>query len=93
LRVWPNPLRETASISFRLDAPGPVVLTLHDALGREIRRLETSAAGTRGGTSGVDGSIRWDGRDGRGRAVPGGVYVMRLSAGETTRAARVLVLR
>lgn len=87
LRVWPNPLRETTSISFRLDAPGPVRLTLHDALGREVRRIEAAAPGA------ADGSILWDGHDDQGRAVPRGLYLMRLSSGQTSRTARVLVLR
>jgi hypothetical protein len=92
LRVWPNPLRETASISYRLDAPGPVVLTLHDPQGREVRRLETTVAGPILGTAYIGGSILWDGRDDRGRSVPRGLYVLRLSAGGANRTAKVLVL-
>jgi len=84
LRVWPNPLRETASIAYRREAPGAVALTLHDALGRAVRHLEAAAPA---------GTILWDGRDEQGRAVPAGLYVMRLTAGATTRTARVLVLR
>jgi len=100
LHVWPNPLRESTCISYQLDAAGPAVVTIHDALGRRVRSLDGPAGGmlsaraeTASGASGVAGSITWDGRDDQGRALPRGVYLVRLGAGATARSARVLVVR
>lgn len=97
LSISPNPLRDTARISYWLAESGPAVLSIHDALGRTVRRFEQTASGpirvAENGKAGVGGSIVWDGRDETGRPVARGLYVMRLSAGGMTRAARVLVLR
>ncbi len=100
LRVWPNPLRESTCISYRLDEAGPATITIHDASGRRVRSLERAAGGTLGarmgsaaGRSSVAGAITWDGRDDRGRTLPPGLYLVRLSAGGTAQSARVLVLR
>jgi hypothetical protein len=89
LQVWPNPLRESACIVFRLDSDEPVDLSIVDALGRRVRNLEPAATET----AGVIHSISWNGRDDRGQPLPRGVYFIRLLAGQSLRTARVLVLR
>ncbi|MDO9170522.1 MAG: FlgD immunoglobulin-like domain containing protein, partial [bacterium] len=62
-------------ISFLLSAPARATLVVFDARGRRVRGLldESRPAGP--------ASVIWDGRDDAGRALPGGVYVARLSAG------------
>lgn len=87
LRSEPNPCRDRTTLRYRLDAPGPARLTVHDLQGRAIATL-------------VDGSLErgehsatWTGRDARGRRVPAGVYLLRLAtAGGARTPARLVLL-
>lgn len=69
---YPNPFNPSTEISFSLPARSAVTLRLFDVLGREVHTLFAGIAdaGTR--------TVRWDGRDGRGMGVAGGVYFYRL---------------
>ncbi|MBE0643361.1 MAG: aryl-sulfate sulfotransferase [Bacteroidetes bacterium] len=77
LTAWnaPNPFPSSTMISYTTPAAGTVELVLHDALGREVRRLsrEQFAPGT--------GQLWWDGRDAAGRAVSPGIYYYRIRSG------------
>jgi hypothetical protein len=78
----PNPSREAATISFQLPAAGPVSLEVFDVAGRRVAALlsgERVAPGSH--------TVRWSGRDDRGRRVAAGVYFARLvtTDGERTR--------
>ena len=79
-RPFPNPFRPNGgavlSLPFLIDpgsAAGTVEVTIHDASGRLVRR-SVQAVGSAGGF----GSAAWDGRDGRGRKAPDGVYFVRV---------------
>ncbi len=71
----PNPFNPLTVISYSLDAAGPMRLDVLDARGRLVRILESGVreAGTH--------DVRWDGRDGSGRRVASGVYLVRLRSG------------
>jgi hypothetical protein len=58
---------------------------VYDLRGRHLRTLAASGAPT--------GQRIWDGRDGTGRAVPSGVYELRLQAGTRTASRRVTLVR
>lgn len=79
LDTSPNPFNPQTTIRFVLPSAGDVTLDLHDARGRRVRRLlggESRAAGSH--------SLTFDGRDGAGRDLSAGVYLLRLqAAGET----------
>jgi len=85
LQASPNPFRVTTQI----DAPDWGPLAIHDVQGRLVRVL-TCAPG--GACPQVAGAFRgsWDGRDGRGRAMPSGVYFLRYS-GASGRAVKAIV--
>ena len=70
----PNPLRTSAHFSISLPRGGWVSLAVFDQQGRRLRALMdgTLPAGEHFAT--------WDGRDDAGRAVPSGVYFLRLVA-------------
>jgi len=87
LSCTPNPFGRATAISYQVGRAGPVALTVHDASGRLVRRLE---AGPRPAGSYV---IRWDGTDGRGHTVPAGVYFIRLTAGGVTSSGRLTLVR
>ncbi|WP_397546298.1 FlgD immunoglobulin-like domain containing protein [Rhodothermus marinus] len=78
LPPWPNPFREAVHVPFHLPAPTPVRLEVYDLLGRSVRVLVEGPLGA--GTH----TFVWDGRDGRGRRLPPGLYVLRLEAGGRT---------
>lgn len=71
--AYPNPFARQTTLTFRLDRPGPVALTLYDVRGRQVTAL-------------VDGvlpagehEVVWDG-GADGRRLPAGVYVARLAS-------------
>ena len=84
----PNPFVGETAIRFAVPAPGhPVTLRIFDVAGREVAKpLDREL---------VEGarSVVWDGRDGRGRSVPAGVYFFRLEANGEERSSKLLRLR
>jgi len=88
LALGPNPLARggTAALRFTLARAGRVRLSVHDVGGREIARL---VDGPRGAGPWLE---HWDTRDGRGRNVPAGVYLVRLVTPGGQRHARLVVL-
>lgn len=84
---YPNPFAAQTTISYRLDARGAATLEVFDLLGRRVRVLVDGEqlAGPHAAT--------WDGRDGAGRLVANGVYLVRLRTGDASATRRVSVLR
>jgi hypothetical protein len=72
MSVGPNPVTSATVIAYGIAKPGPVELSLFDVTGRRIRSLVSGSAAP--GTY----HVQWDGRDGGGRSVAGGVYFARL---------------
>ena len=70
----PNPFTLDLGMSYALERPGHVRLSVNDAAGRRVATIEE---GWR--DAGVH-EARWDGRDALGRAMPNGVYVAVLEA-------------
>ena len=81
LRVYPNPFREKAWVSANV----PGRLKVYDALGRLVREFSKEAA--------KPGPLVWDGRDGHGRRLPGGVYFLRYDYGAGCETRKVVLLR
>ena len=69
-----NPFLGEAHVAFQLPAAADVELEVHDVTGARVR---TIASGMRPAGPHQE---RWDGRDDAGRAMPSGVYFMRLRA-------------
>jgi subtilisin family serine protease len=80
----PNPFRAGTRLAFTLAAPSYARLGVHDLAGRSVRAL---AEGAHAAGPHV---VAWDGRDDRGRPVPGGVYFAALDA-EGARVVRKVV--
>jgi hypothetical protein len=70
----PNPSSGPVTLDFTVPQAAHVSIAIYDAAGRMVRRLEDGPlpVGRR--------STSWDGRDSGGRAVPAGIYLVRLSA-------------
>ncbi len=75
--MWavPNPFVGGTTVSYRM-LPGAiedhVSVAVYDMAGRLVRGLRDSSAG------GASGMIRWDDTDDAGRALPSGIYLLRL---------------
>ena len=76
---FPNPAVHTTFVPFALTRRGNVSLTVMDMRGRVVRTLAQGVMPA--------GFYRmlWDGRDGRGRLMPSGVYTYSLVSGEGVR--------
>ena len=77
----PNPTAGAARLAFTLGETGPVRLTLHDALGREVRVLASGTLSAGPHEAAVPAGL------------PPGVYVVRLPAGPDSRTTRLTVVR
>ncbi|RMF66411.1 MAG: T9SS C-terminal target domain-containing protein, partial [Calditrichaeota bacterium] len=91
LQNYPNPFNPTTTITFDIpESAGGIVntkVTVFNVLGQTVRTLVDApmAPGRH--------RVRWDGRDGSGRAMPTGVYFYRLKAGKITKTNRMLLLK
>jgi hypothetical protein len=83
----PNPFNPQTTVSFSNPAAGRVRAAVYDLAGRELRVLHEGAldAGAQ--------ELVWQGRDGRGRALPTGVYLVRIETPRGTIARKVALLR
>lgn len=67
----PNPFRAQTALALRLDRPDAVTVAAYDALGRRVAVLHDGLL-----PAGLHRLV-WTGADAAGRALPGGVYVVR----------------
>lgn len=83
----PNPFTQSTAINYQLAAAGPVSVVIYNVAGQRVRTLadRIQAAGRY--------SLRWDGRDDRGRKVSAGVYVCRLAAPGVTQFRKLSIVR
>ncbi|MEL7360957.1 MAG: T9SS type A sorting domain-containing protein, partial [Bacteroidota bacterium] len=80
--VFPNPVRDAATVRYALSTPAAVRLTVTDVLGRTMltRAEGMQPAGEHEARLALD-------------ALPSGVYVVRIGAGGSTATQRVTVVR
>jgi hypothetical protein len=83
----PNPFMHTTEILYRLPAACLVTLTIYDTAGRRVRTLVEGrqAAGRK--------IVQWDGRNGKGMRVSGGVYFYRLEAAGRSQLKKMVYIR
>lgn len=86
LRVFPNPARGSAVISFMIGAAtaDQGSACIYAVTGQLVRARGLQPAA---------GAVRWDCRDDRGRAVAAGVYLIAVRQGGRQGAARIAVVR
>ena len=72
---YPNPFNPSTEISFSLEANSNIELAIFNVIGQKVRVLENGSrlAGTH--------TIKWDGRDQLGNAMPTGLYFYTLTDG------------
>ncbi len=78
ITICPNPLRCDATINYQLPRAGRVSVAVYNLNGQRIAVL-CDADQTSGGHT-----LLWRARDGQGRALPQGIYLIRVSHEKTT---------
>lgn len=84
---YPNPFNPDTQIRFQLPADATVKLEIFNVLGQRVRLLASDnyAAGYH--------TLRWDGRNESGLSTASGIYVYRLTSGQTVLTKRMLLLK
>jgi glucose/arabinose dehydrogenase len=78
----PNPFRDRTTFTLQTAAPGPARVAVYDVLGREVAVLHDGPVGTDARELTLDAAD-----------LPGGVYLVRLVAGDRVATQRVTVVR
>ena len=84
---YPNPFNPRTTIQYELPATTRARLTVHAIDGRRVATLVDDEM-TRGAHA-----TTWHGQDDTGRAVPSGIYFMRLEAGGINLSKRIVLLK
>jgi hypothetical protein len=85
--VYPNPLNPTARIALELPTDAQVTAVVYDVAGREVVRLWS------GRMPAGPNQLDWSGHDADGRAVPSGLYFLRIATGGESHVRKLVVLR
>ena len=83
---YPNPFNPLTNIRFVTERGGPVAFTVYDLAGRRL--IERSFEAEPGAQS-----VRWEGHDNAGYALPSGVYLYRLQTPEGTGSGRMMLTK
>ncbi|MFN0158585.1 MAG: FlgD immunoglobulin-like domain containing protein [Bacteroidota bacterium] len=84
---YPNPFNPSTTVRYELRWQSRVVLTVHDQLGQEIRRLVDASV------SPGEHSVVWDGLNKNGLEVASGVYFVRARANGFAQTMKTLLTR
>ena len=89
---YPNPFNPETWIPFQLSRDAEVTLTIYDANGFMVRRLELGHQLV-GYYSDRGKALHWDGRNDLGESVASGVYFYHLTAGDYSATRKMLILK
>lgn len=87
LANYPNPYNSETVVAYDLPTAAEVDIQVYNALGQELRRLY------RGWRLEGEHRVVWDGRDGAGREMASGIYVVSVRVGGRRQLLRTLLLR
>jgi FlgD Ig-like domain len=87
LAIFPNPFNPQTEISFSLPSSREVTLSIYDLRGRKVHTLVSGVleAGTH--------TVKWYGRNDKGRTQASGVYFCKLQAGSIQLTGRLTMIR
>jgi hypothetical protein len=87
LRIVPNPIQNSAQVSFSIAAKALTRVAIYDIAGRLVweNNLGIREPGPH--------QVMWDRRDVRGRAVASGVYLVKIEAGTRRHSGKIVVVR
>ncbi len=84
---YPNPFNPKTRFDYQIPDMCDVFISIYSILGQEIKTwiFENQEKGYY--------SLEWDGKDGRGKNVPSGVYLLRMQTAEFSKMRRMTVIR
>jgi len=87
LENYPNPFGESTTISFKLPESAHVKMVILNMMGQTVNVLlnRKQSAGTY--------HLVWDGTDASGTALPGGIYIYRLSTDKIQLSRKMMLIR
>jgi hypothetical protein len=85
---WPAPASGSVNLSYTLPRAGRVSLSIHDMMGRVVRRLAAGVTEAAGRHASV-----WDGRTDSGARAASGVYLVSLVVDHDTYPRRISLVR
>lgn len=83
----PNPFVDATNISFGLKAPTDLAISIYNVRGQKIRDVSS------GFLNSGKHSYGWEGKDGNGRKVSSGIYIIKLTSGKTHLVRKILLLK
>jgi len=99
LEVYPNPFQNHLNIKFQIPIRNPqseISLKIYDATGRLVKsfnHLIIQPFSAEGGSASGGNQVVWSGDDDLGRAVPPGVYFIRLEAADFKRVEKIILIK
>ena len=84
---FPNPFNPVTNIHYETMVGGDMALVIYDILGRKVKTLDHGFLHAGAHTA------KWDGTGDNGNQVSSGVYICRLSDGQSTQQIRMLFLK
>jgi len=87
LGAAPNPFNPSTEIHYELERAARVSLTVYDLEGRLLRVL------LEGDLAAGSGSVKWDGRDGNGRPLSSGIYLIDLKGRDGRQTQKLVLLK
>ena len=87
LSAYPNPFNSSTTITFTLNTPETVNLSIYNTLGQNVAVLlnQQQAAGSY--------QLKWNGRGANGSPLPSGTYIVRLSTENANQAQIIQLLK
>ena len=89
---YPNPFNPETWIPYHLANPSDIVVTIYDARGSVIRRLELGHQ-SEGYYTSQSRAVYWDGRNNVGEPVASGIYFYQLQADNTSLLRKMVILK
>ena len=89
---YPNPFNPETWIPYQLANPSEVLITIYDARGRVVRRLDLGHQ-HEGYYTTQNRAAYWDGRNNVGERVASGIYFYTLTAGDFTTTRKMVILK
>jgi hypothetical protein len=87
LKITPNPLSNTTTISFSLSQLSKVSIGIYDMTGRLVQTLTNTEL--QQGTH----QLTWNAKDEKGNAVVAGIYFLKMQAGNYTETKKLVVVK